>query len=96
MTPRVLFFLGLTSACLAGPALADSYKFKLHNDSQYAITGFQTYEDGRWSTWSGVDVAPGETQVMDWQSDEGDCVAPFRVVQRDRNRAVQGRLVQEP
>ena len=83
MTPRVLFFLGLTSAFLAGPALADSYKFKLHNNSQYAITGFQTYEDGKWSTWSGVDVAPGETQVMDWQSDEGDCVVPFRIIYKE-------------
>jgi hypothetical protein len=83
MTPRVLLCLGLISAFLAGPALADSYKFKLQNDSQYAITGFQTYEDGKWSTWSGVDVPPGETQTMDWQSNEGDCVVPFRIIYKD-------------
>jgi hypothetical protein len=83
MTPRVLLCLGLISAALASPALADSYKFTLHNESQYAITGFQTYENGKWSTWSGVEVGAGETQAMDWQSNEGDCVVPFRIVYKD-------------
>ena len=68
---------------IAAPALAASYKFELHNDSRYEITGFQTFEDGKWSTWSGVGVAPGESQSMDWNSSEGDCVVPFRIMYKD-------------
>lgn len=83
-----MFHRIVTTACLLGalmatPTLADSYKFQLHNESKYAITGFQTYEDGKWSTWSGVDVAPGETQTMDWNSDSGDCEVPFRIIYKD-------------
>ena len=78
-----LVALGLVAGAAATPALAGSYKFSMHNESQYAITGFQTYEDDKWSTWSGVSVAPGETQTMDWNSDEGDCVVPFRIIYKD-------------
>ena len=75
--------LGLLVALLATPALASSYKFTLDNKSQYPITGFQTYEDGKWSTWSNVGVGPGESQVMDWNTDSGDCVVPFRIIYKD-------------
>ena len=75
--------LSLFSALAATPALADSYKFTMHNESKYAISGFQTYEDGKWSTWSGVSIAPGETQEMDWDSDAGDCEVPFRIIYKD-------------
>lgn len=81
------FRLGLAlalSGCLAATAaFAESYKFKLHNKSKYEITGFQTYEDGKWSTWSGVHVPPGSSLNMDWQSSEGDCVVPFRIIYKD-------------
>ena len=83
MSYRFLTALGFFSALATTPALADSYKFQLHNESQYAITGFQTYENDKWSTWSGVSVGPGETQMMDWNSDEGDCVVPFRIIYKD-------------
>jgi hypothetical protein len=78
----------LTSVCLFGaliatPALAESYKFSMHNESKYAITGFETFEDGKWSTWSGVNIAPGETLGMDWKSNEGDCTVPFRIIYKD-------------
>ena len=63
--------------------MADSYKFQMHNESKYAITGFETYEDGKWSTWSGVNIAPGETLGMDWKSDAGDCNVPFRIIYKD-------------
>ena len=72
--------------CLAlsvSPAFAASYKFTLHNESKYPITGFETFEDGKWSTWSGVGVGPGESQTMDWNSSEGDCVVPFRIIYKD-------------
>jgi hypothetical protein len=80
---RSLTSLGLLGALLGTPAMAGSYKFMMHNDSQYAITGFQTYEDGKWSTWSGVDIPPGESLSMDWNSDEGDCTVPFRIIYKD-------------
>jgi len=83
MTYRYSAILGLAGALTIAPALADSYKFTMHNESKYAITGFQTFEDGKWSTWSGVDVGPGETQTMDWNSSEGDCSVPFRVIYKD-------------
>ncbi len=83
MPYRVLATLALLGALIVTPALAGSYKFKLHNESQYAITGFQTYEDGKWSTWSGVNIPPGETQTMDWNSSEGDCNVPFRIIYKD-------------
>src|ERR1700733_13403658 len=79
----VAFSLGLT--LLASTAFAgETYKFHLLNKTtQYTITGFQTYEDGKWSTWSDVKLAPGDETDMDWGSSEGDCVVPFRVVYAD-------------
>ena len=67
----------------ASPVLAASYKFMLHNDSQYPISGFQTFEDDKWSTWSGVDVPPGQSITMDWQSSSGYCSVPFRIIYKD-------------
>jgi hypothetical protein len=83
MRYRLLTSLALLGALMVAPAFAASYKFQLHNESKYAITGFQTYEDNKWSTWSGVSVGPGETQEMDWNSAEGDCVVPFRIIYKD-------------
>jgi hypothetical protein len=78
-----LISLGLVGGLMATSASAESYKFLMHNDSQYAITGFQTFENGEWSTWSGVSVGPGESQTMDWNTDAGDCVVPFRIMYKD-------------
>ena len=61
MLRHTLLSLGLVAA-LATPALAESYKFTLYNHSKYAITGFQTLENGKWSTWSGVSVDADETR----------------------------------
>jgi hypothetical protein len=73
--------LGLVMAALATAALATDYKFQLINKTtQYTITGFQTYENGAWSTWSGVKIAPGEETTMNWGANTGDCVVPFRVI----------------
>jgi hypothetical protein len=83
MHHRLVTSLSLLGALIVAPAFADSYKFMLHNDSKYAITGFQTYEDDKWSTWSGVSVGPGESEEMNWNSDKGDCVVPFRIVYKD-------------
>jgi hypothetical protein len=73
MFPRFLTSLALLGALFAAPALAESYKFTMHNESKYAITGFETYEGGKWSTWSGVD----------WNSSAGDCTVPFRIIYKD-------------
>ena len=83
MNYRFMFAVSVIGTISTTAALAESYKFELHNESKYEITGFQTFEDGKWSTWSNVGVAPGETQTMDWQSDEGDCVVPFRIIYKD-------------
>ena len=76
---RVFIALGLV--VFASSAYADSYKFHLVNKTtKYTITGFQTYENDKWSTWSDVSLAPGDEQDMDWGSNEGKCVVPFRVI----------------
>ena len=83
MIGRFIFALGFISATSASAALAESYKFLLQNELEYEITGFQTYEDDKWSTWSGVSVPAGETQTMDWNLSEGDCTVPFRIIYKD-------------
>jgi hypothetical protein len=83
MSPRFLTSVGLLGVLLATPALAESYKFTMHNESKYAISGFETFEDGKWSTWSGVNIPPGETLGMDWKSSAGDCTVPFRIIYKD-------------
>ena len=65
----------------AQPAWAgDSYKFNLHNrSSEYTITGFYTYEGGRWSkNWIDFTLKPGEEAEMDWGSDAGTRVVPLQ------------------
>jgi hypothetical protein len=83
MSTRFMTTLGLLGALFATPALADSYKFTMHNESKYAIAGFETFEDGKWSKWTGVNIPPGEAISMDWQSDKGDCNVPFRIIYKD-------------
>ena len=80
--PRLVLALSLGFSLVATAAFAGpTYKFHLLNKTtQYTITGFQTYEDDKWSTWSNVKLAPGEETDMDWGSAEGDCVVPFRVI----------------
>jgi hypothetical protein len=77
-TLTVLAFIAGTS-----PAIASDYAFTLHNKAAgYTINGFYTYQNGEWSdNWfdSGERVKPGETMAMDWFSNEGNCVVPFRV-----------------
>lgn len=71
------------AALLSHSAWAGEYAFKLHNKAPgYNIVGFSTYQDGQWSkNWleSGDRIRPGQSASMDWNSDDGDCVVPFRV-----------------
>ena len=83
MSYRLLTSAALLGALIATPAFAGTYKFTMHNNSKYAISGFETYEDGKWSKWSGVDLPPGSEQMMDWNTDKGDCNVPFRIIYKD-------------
>ena len=83
MSARILLGLGVAAGLLATPALADTYKFTLHNDSKYAITGFETKEDGKWTKWEGVKAGPGDTQEMEWTAANAECHVPFRVIYKD-------------
>ena len=78
-----LISLSLLGGLAAAPASAETYKFTMHNESQYAISGFETFEGGKWSKWTDVSVGPGESQSMDWNTDAGDCVVPFRIIYKD-------------
>ena len=82
--PRVAV-AALSLSLLATAAFAaETYKFKIiNNTTKYTITGFQTYEKGQWDNWNNVTLAPGETLDMDWGSNEGSCVVPFRVLYAD-------------
>ncbi len=81
---KLLFMLGL---CLAGAgaagsnALPSDYGFRLHNRAAgYTINGFYTYQHGRWSNnWLSGRLRTGDVADMDWYSNEGNCVVPFRV-----------------
>jgi hypothetical protein len=76
-----LAFVLLAFTVLPGLATAADYKFHLYNKTtKYTIKGFQTYENEKWSTWTGVALAPGEDQNMNWGANEGSCTVPFRIV----------------
>ena len=85
MISRFLTGSLMVSALLLTPALAEdeTYKFNLQNDSQYTITGFETFEDSKWSTWKVPDIEPGQMAEMDWKSSEGECNVPFRIIYKD-------------
>lgn len=74
---------GLAAAvALATPAMSaqSDYPFTLYNNStQYPITGFQTYENGRWVTWEFQGLAPGHSVVMNWPTNDGECSIQFRI-----------------
>lgn len=77
------FSILTTAVLLAGtsPSWASDYAFRLHNKADgYTINGFYTFQDGRWSdNWLNGRIRPGESVGMDWNSNEGNCVVPFRV-----------------
>lgn len=63
------------------PVMASDYAFRLHNRADgYTINGFYTYQNGKWSdNWLDSRIRPGESADMDWFSNDGNCVVPFRV-----------------
>ena len=70
-------------ALLSLPALAQAadYKFHLWNKTtKYKITGFETFENGTWSTWTNATLAPGEDKDMNWGANEGACTVPFKII----------------
>jgi|SRR5580704_16504632 hypothetical protein len=83
MLRAVLLGAGLMGMVATSASAADTYKFTLYNHSKYPIVGFQTYENGKWDTWRNVGVGIDEKQAMDWNSNEGNCVVPFRIIYAD-------------
>ena len=80
---KALVSAGIFAAVVASPATAEEYSFTLHNESEYKINGFQTYEDGKWSSWTSFTLAPGQSTPMNWNSDSGECKVPFRIIYKD-------------
>jgi hypothetical protein len=80
MTATITALL-LAIAAFATPATASDYAFKLHNRSDgWTISGFYTYQDGTWSSnWLDTNIESGQSVRMDWNSNAGNCVVPFRV-----------------
>lgn len=70
--------IGLVVA--ASGASANQWLFDLENRSAASITSFRTQESGRWSgNWLEEIVLPGETFVMDFGTDQGDCTVRTRI-----------------
>ncbi|MCY1644604.1 hypothetical protein [Methylorubrum sp. SL192] len=83
---KSIFAIALAGlVALPSLAMASDYAFKLHNRAEgYSIAGFYTYQNGRWSrNWIGGSINPGQSASLDWNSNDGDCVVPFRVKWRD-------------
>ncbi len=80
---KALFSAAVFAAVAAAPAVAEEYTFTLHNESEYKINGFQTFEDGKWSSWTSFSLAPGQSTPMNWNSDSGECKVPFRIIYKD-------------
>lgn len=82
MVRRIAAALAVLLAA-TGISSASDYAFRLHNKANgYTINGFYTYQNGQWSeNWlsNGDRIKPGEYMDMDWFSNEGNCVVPFRV-----------------
>ncbi|GGK46823.1 hypothetical protein GCM10011322_37410 [Salinarimonas ramus] len=58
----------------SAPTSATEWKFDLVNRSNANILNFATREGGSWShNWLDEIVAPGETFIMDFGTDKGDC-----------------------
>ncbi|RTR23114.1 hypothetical protein EJ903_05745 [Azospirillum griseum] len=77
-----LFCIAAALGALSATAqAAETYKFNLHNKStDSVINGFRTYENGAWSkNWINFTLKPGEAAEMDWGSNDGNCVVPFKV-----------------
>ena len=66
--------LAVAASLFVAPASATSWEFDLVNRSNANILNFTTREGGSWSrNWLDEIVAPGETFVMDFGTDRGDC-----------------------
>lgn len=66
--------LVLAGSLFVTPASATSWEFDLVNRSNANILSFQTREGGAWSqNWLDEIVLPGETFIMDFGTDQGDC-----------------------
>ena len=79
---RIVAAILLAGLALSGtPAMASDYAFKLHNRSTgWTISGFYTFQDGVWSeNWLDSQIPAGSSVRMDWKSNAGNCVVPFRV-----------------
>jgi hypothetical protein len=66
--------LAVAASLFAMPAFATSWEFDLVNRSNANILNFKTREGGSWSrNWLNEIVVPGETFVMDFGTNEGNC-----------------------
>ena len=78
--------LGLAAALtFAGSAIAQSRDFVVTNNSEYAVTAFQTGENNGWSSdWiPGNAILPGEKFAMSFTTREGACILPTLVTFED-------------
>lgn len=74
--------IGWTAGVLAGlvlsftaAAAAEHWKFTIENKSNKTVNEFRTQDDdGKWTAnWLSQRIEPGDTFVMDFNTEEGDC-----------------------
>jgi hypothetical protein len=71
---RCVFSLGTGQPEKRGTEHELPWKFKVVNQSSTAAVEFRTQEDGEWSkNWIADRIEPGDTFVMDFGTDKGDC-----------------------
>jgi hypothetical protein len=67
-------FLAFAASLYSMPASATKWEFDLVNRSNANILNFKTREGSSWSrNWLNEIVTPGETFIMDFGTNEGDC-----------------------
>ena len=78
---KKIFFSALLIVGSASSASSRDYSFTLNNRSQgWVISGFYTFQDGQWSSnWLQSRVRAGSSMPLEWNSNSGACVVPFRV-----------------
>ena len=58
----------------------EHWKFNVVNKSATAAVEFRTQEDGEWSkNWIADRIEPGDTFVMDFGTDKGDCTVRTQI-----------------
>ncbi len=76
----VLAAIGIAALVSVPSYAGEHWKFNVVNKSETAAVEFRTQEDGEWSkNWIADRIEPGDTFVMDFGTDKGDCTVRTQI-----------------